>query len=69
MRTRSRSPRYTVTTRQHDAILNAASQLSPELRHSFLLRVELSLQVNARSASVTDGLVAKAIEKAYAEVS
>ncbi|MEH2573477.1 hypothetical protein V1272_002812 [Bradyrhizobium sp. AZCC 1708] len=67
VRTRTKSPRFSLSHRQHELITTTANQLRPDQRHSFVLRVERCLAVSA-TGSVTDPLVSRAIDKALREV-
>ena len=68
MRRRSRGPRFTLSPHQREVITTTANSLRPDLRHSFVLRVERCLAVSTTGTVPTDALVYRAIDKAMREV-
>lgn len=62
------SPRFSLSPHQRTTILEIADRLRPDLRHSFVLRVERCLHVSTTGSSPTDALVSRAIDKALNEV-
>lgn len=53
---------------QRETITNTANQLRPDLRHSFVLRVQRTLTISTSAASASDALVTRAIDAALREV-
>lgn len=53
---------------QRKTITNTANQLRPDLRHSFVLRVERTLAISTSAAFASDALVTRAIDAALREV-
>ena len=68
MRTKRQPPCFTLTPDQRQTITNTANQLRPDLRHSFVLRVERTLTISPSAAFASDALVTRAIDAALREL-
>lgn len=53
---------------QRETITNTANQLRPDLRHSFVLRVQRTLTISTSAAFASDALVTRAIDAALREL-